>query len=252
MVAQVTRPLANGPQIAAPTTLQGGAYTLGTSLCSFARRTLYSGHQRGIERPVLIERVDGLTDEVMQRAVAGKAALLNLCHLAIAQALDVFVENDALYTVMCAGEGMPLAAQPMTTPCQAVAYGIFACNALGFLANHHQHLAAADISPATVFVTCAGRARLTSLAALLGAHTSAAESPFAAPNGTDEQALVFSIGATLHHALSGWNGSYGDGAPTLGDIAPDINTAIMRALDLDPAKRFDTVAALRFALLRAQ
>ncbi len=252
MVAQITRPSVDGPQNAAPAALQDGAYTLDTPLCSFVQRTLFSGHQRGIERPVLIERVQGLPQDVMQRAVAGKAALLNLCHPAIAQAIDVFTEHDALYTVMCAGEGMPLVAQRMTTPRQAVAYGICLCNGLGYLANHRQHLAAADISPATVFITSAGRARLTSLATLLGAHTDTSASPFAAPNGTEEQALVFSIGATLHYALTGWIGTYASGAPALRDCAAELNETLMRALATKASKRFATVAELRLALLRLQ
>jgi serine/threonine protein kinase len=251
MVAQVTRPLAQSHQSATPTTLAGGAFTLSTPLCTTPQRTLFAGFQRGITRPVLIERIDGLAADVMREAVAYRHVLTNLCHPGIAQVVDSFAENGALFTVMSVGEGAPLCARPTCAPAQAVAYGIQICNALGYLAYQHQHLDAAEIAPATVFVTCAGRARLTALSALVGAPAPVA-AHFTAPNGDTEQRLVFSLGATLHHALTGWHGWYSTGAPELPGIPPELNAILMRALALDPAARYATVAALRLALLRLQ
>lgn len=251
MVAQVTRPISEGRHNSAFTTLAGGAFTITAQLCGSAQRTLYTGQQRGFTRPVLIERIDHVADAVMQAAIAHKATLSNLCHPGIAQGVDIFTENGALFTVMGAGAGAPLCAQPHSTPAQAISYGIQLCNALGYLAYHHHQFNAADISPTTVFVTNAGRARLTALAALVGAHAPAA-SHFTAPSGDNEQRLVFSLAATLHHALTGWQGWYSKGAPELAGVNPDLNTAIMRALALDPAARYATVAAFRLALLRLQ
>jgi len=251
MVAQVTRPSAEGRQSAAPAILAGGAFTITTSLCATSQRTLFAGFQRGIARPVLIERVDHLAADAMQEAVAHRHVLNELCHPGIAQALDIFAEDGALFTVMSAGDGSPLCAQTRCMPAQAVAYGIQLGNALGYLAYHHQHLDAADIAPTTVFITRAGRARLTALAALVGAHAPTA-SHFTPPSGDNEQRLVFSLGATLHHALTGWRGWYSKGAPDSGGTTRELNAVIMRALALDPAARYASVAALRLALLRLQ
>ncbi len=251
MVAQVTRPISEGRPHNAPTPLAGGAFTITAQLCTSAQRTLYAGQQRGITRPVLIERIDHVAEAAMQAAIAHKTTLSHLCHPGIAQGVDIFTEHGALFTVMSAGEGAPLCAQPLSTPAQAVSYGIQLCNALGYLAYQHQHLNAADISPTTVFITKAGRARLTALAALVGAHAPTA-SHFTAPSGDDEQRLVFSLAATLHHALTGWHGWYSKGAPELANFNPDLNIVIMRALALDPAARYATVAAFRLALLRLQ
>lgn len=253
MVAQIPRPTLDGPQSAAPVALAGGAYTITASLCTDTHRTLFASQQRGIERPVLIECLHDVPEDVQCAAIAHKTSLLNLCHPHIAQALDIFVEDGTLYTVLCAGEGMPLCAAKPLTIAQAVTYGIHITNALGYLANHRQHLAAADISPATVFITCAGRARLTSLAALAGVHSQPISGAFA---GSDEHALIFALGATLHRTLTGFAGHY---RPTItlrelnrANIPAELSAVITRALAHDPADRFATVAEMRLALLRLQ
>jgi hypothetical protein len=253
MVAQISRPTVDGPQNVTPIALAGGAYTITAQLCTDAHRTLFAGQQRGVERIVLIECLHAVPEGVQQSAIAHKASLLALCHPNIAQALDIFVENDALYTVLCAGEGAPLCAAQSLTTAQAVTTGIHITNALGYLANHHHHLSPADISPATVFITTAGRARLTSLAALVGAHAQARD---ATTDDTAEQGLVFALGATLLRALTGWPGAMR--ATTVArelrraHIAPDLADILTRALAHDPAGRFATVAEMRLALLRLQ
>jgi hypothetical protein len=253
MVAQVSRPAVDGPPIAAPVALAGGAYTITASLCSDAHRTLFAGQQRGIERPVLIECLHGVPENAQQTAIARKTSLLELCHPNIAQALDIFVEDSALYTILCAGEGMPLCAQQLPTIAQTVTYGIHITNALGYLANHHRHLAAAELSPTTVFITCAGRARLTALAALVDAHT---QPHGFVPAGTAEHDLVFALGATLHRVLTGWTGTY-RASVTLRELSranvpAELSAVLTRALAHDPADRFATVAEMRLALLRLQ
>ncbi len=252
MVAQVTRPLGK-PAPLAPQTLQNGAYTTGQSLCTLNARTLFAATQTGVDRPVLIERLDPIAPELAAAAYVDRQSVLSFGHVNIAQALDVFVEAGTLYTVMCAGTGTPLIGHAPITQKQAIAYGVDVCNALGYLQRHHSHLDAADISPCTIFITHADRARLTSMAALLGVHTPPAASRFVARAGEGDQATIFSLGATLHFAISGWAGSYhDDAAPALTSIAPELNALLAKALAADPSERYATIAELRLALLRLQ
>ncbi|MBA3823904.1 MAG: hypothetical protein H0X24_08415 [Ktedonobacterales bacterium] len=252
MVAQVTRMPGVNP-VSAPQTLQNGAYTLGQPLCTLQDRTLFTAQQTGVDRPVLIERIAPIAPELAASAFMARQAVLGFEQVNIAQALDVFVEDGALYTVMCAGAGVPMLNHAALTSQQAITYGVDICNSLSYLARHHGHLDAADISPCTVFITRADRARLTSMAALLGVHASANNSRFVARAGDGEQATVFSLGATLHYALSGWAGSYhDDAAPALVGVSPEFNAVLAKALAANPADRFTSISQLRQALLRLQ
>ena len=257
MVTQISRPSHNGHKAKQATSLLNGTYTISQRIGISGHRTLFLGHQHGVERPVLIERLDAVAAPLAESALAHRSLVQDLCHTNIAQFVDAFLQDDVLYTVQCAGAGgTPLSDLSNLAPIQIVGYGIHICNALSYLEHHHVGVVAADIAPSSIFVTSAGRARLTTLAALLGVHAQAQHSPFTAPEATEPAATVFSLGATLPHSLTNWSGHYRLGAPPITtsriDVAPELNAVIMRALALNPAERFTSVADLRLALLRFQ
>ena len=257
MVTQITRPSHNGHKAKQATSLLNGTYTISQRLCASGHRTLFLGHQQGVERPVVIERIDGVEASVAESALAHRQLVQDLCHTNIAQFVDAFAEDGALYTIQCAGAGgTPLSALSNLAPTQLVGYGIHICNALSYLEHHHVGVVAADIAPSSIFVTSAGRARLTTLAALLGVHAQAHHSPFTAPEVTEPAATVFSLGATLHHSLTNWSGHYRTGAPAVTanrpDVDPELNAVIMRALAPNPMERYTHIADLRLDLLRFQ
>ena len=257
MVTQITRPSHNGHKAKQATNLNNGTYTISQRLCASEHRTLFLGVQQGVERPVLIERIDAIAAPVAEMALAHRHVVQELCHSNIAQFVDAFAEQGAFYTIQCAGSsGTPLSAQASLTPAQVAIYGIHMCNALSYLEHHHMELVAADIAPSSIFITSSGRARLTALAALLGVHAEAHHSPFTARQATEPAATVFSLGATLHHSLTNWSGNYRAGAPAITasrtDVAPELNAVIMRALAPNLTERYTHIADLRLALLRFQ
>lgn len=256
MVAQVTRPSHNGHKTTA-VVIHNDAYSLDQRLSVSGNRSLYLGQQRGVDRPILVERVDHLSPATITSALDRKALAENCCHSNVAQLVDAFAEERALYTIIAAGaSGHLLSDHVNLSPAQVVVYGIHLCNALGYLEHHHLPLVAADIVPGNVYITSAGRARFIALAALLGVHADGRHSHFLAPHCEEPAASVFSLGATLHHSLSWWSGDYRAGAPALAstraDISPELDTVISQALNPDPAQRYATIADLRLALLRLQ
>jgi serine/threonine protein kinase len=252
MVAQATRQTGQR-STPAPQTLQNGAYTLGHTLCTLDARTLFAATQTGVNRPVLIERIAPIAAELAASAYVARQDVLSLGHVNIAQPIDIFVEQGVLYTAMCAGQGSPLLNRGPITQKQAVSYGVDICNALGYLQLNHHHLDAADISPCTIYITDANRARLTSMAALLGAHMPATASRFMAHTGEGEQATVFSLGATLYYALSGWKGAQHDKVtPALATASPECNKVLAKAMAADVTERYTSIAELRRALLSLQ
>lgn len=257
MVAQVSRPSVGGHQLAGSpvTSLQQGLYLATENLGTSDNRTLFHGLQPALDRAILIERVTGLDSATRKLALDHKPWVLALQHIHLALCVDVFVEKGALYTVMAAGTGQMLDRVGHLTQQQAVSYGVQICNALNYLqlcpdcATH-----CTIIDPTTVYVTEAHRARLTPMAALLGVTDAHSSSRFAPRAEAGSCADVFCVGATLHHTLTGWDGTYADGAPALTslrpDLAPDLNAVIMQALAPNPAERYQGIPALRYALLR--
>jgi hypothetical protein len=251
MVAQTTRPLLNGHHAA--NVLQDGLYTIDQAIVQTAHRSLFYGHERGVERPVLIEQIRDVPEALMLAALDHKQAVHDLYHLNLAQLVDAFIERNAFYTVMAVGAtGVPLGEMTLT-PAQVVAFGEDLCSVIGYLENHHQPFSSVDLTPSSVFITCGKRARLTALAGLLGLHAQTRHGHFTAPPGDETRALVFSLGATLHFAISKWPGIYAQGAPDLmtlhAEVTPELNRVIARALALAPTERYANLAELRQALL---
>ncbi len=232
-------------------TLQGGRYLIDSELCSSDHRTLLWGRQREIDRWLVIERIEGVDAEQAAAAMQKAPVLLALSNDNLAQCIDVFIEQGNLYTVMVTGAGVTMAQINTFAPQKAIEYGVQICNGLNYLHHHAAEITCGAVSPDAVFLTTHERVRLTHMSELLGVGN--VDSAFA-PTACDETcAEVFSVGATLHHALTGWQGMYRDGAPALTTLRPecgtDLEKVISRALELDPAQRYQNSVDLRIALL---
>lgn len=228
--------------------LQNGLYVAESILNVNEQHALLWGYQRGFNRHLAIERIVDSPAATTTQAIAHKQAVLNLNHENLARCVDVFAEEAALYVVMVTGEGKPLAQQHTPiTPKQAVAIGIQICNALNYLSNHTEFTNHGAIEPTTVFLTDGNRVKLTNIAALLGAVAT----PAIAAMARDD---VFGVGATMHYALTGWNGNYHAETPPFDAlcerIPAELCQVLKRALSPNPADRWANSAELRYALLR--
>lgn len=239
-------------------TVHGGQFLLESVLCSSDQRTLLWGRQGSLARCLLVERIDGISAKRAKAASAQGSALLALSHENLAQCIEVFREGHALYTIMVTGPGTTMAQMSDLSVACAIDYGVQICNALNYLhwraQAHPGTIRCGAVSPDAVFITTHQRVRLTHMGELLGVDD--ADSAFAPPPCDVTCAEVFSVGATLHHALTGWQGMYRKGAPALStlrpDCTPDLDAVFARALALDPAQRWPSSAELRYALLRLQ
>lgn len=237
------RDLMGGPML--------GRVTLGAAYHALGRRSLVRGWAANPARPVAVERVAGLGRERLAAALAQIPALAPLEHPNLPGIVSGFARGGALHIALTPGAGLPLGLRPeLLTQRGALDLGVQICNGLNFL--RWRGLALPAVTPYTVFVTDAGRVKMTNIAALLGAATPRSHGVFGAV-GDAERAAVWGVGATLHHALTGWRGDYRQGPPPALALRPDLTPAcsavLVRALAARPRDRFADSAALRYAIL---
>jgi hypothetical protein len=239
----------------AGTSIGDGRFAVERALHVTGGRALLWGHSTAIGQTVLIERVAGLSRARLTHALARRDAILALAHPHLARGIDAFVAQGTLWCVQVPGAGTTLA-QPraIVTQAEAVTWGVQLCNALNYLAwQPATHDVVPLLDPFTIFISEAGRVRLTHLSALLGCAIPRYRSRFHLPGERGTAAAIGGIGATLHNALTGWAGRYADGAPPLEalrpDCSPQLSAILARALARDPAERWPDAAALRLALL---
>jgi serine/threonine protein kinase len=231
--------------------LRDGLYIPESILNVTDRHALLWGCQSGINRHIVIERLANMSQEEADQALYRAPAVLTIDHENLARCIDIFYERNALYIVMVTGEGTPLYHySPSLSQSQALEAGIEICNALNYLNNHTEFAHHGAIQPQTVFRTLGGRIKLTNLVALLSA-THATDEEFCWYNARED---VFGVGATIHYALTGWQGNYRQDTPPLDLLnnlaSPELCQVIGRALAIDPADRWANAAELRYALLK--
>jgi hypothetical protein len=240
---------------AAGTFIGDGRFVVERALHVTGGRALLWGRRTDIGQPVLIERVAGLSQAQLAHALTRRTAILALAHPHLARGLDVFAANGTLWCVQVPGTGATLALpRAIVTQAEAVAWGVQLCNALNYLSWQPATQGIVPmLDPFTIFISEAGRVRLTHLSALLGCGIPRYRSRFQVPGERGTAAAIFGIGATLHNALTGWTGRYADSAPPLDalrlDCSSQVSAILARALARDPADRWSDAASLRLALL---
>ncbi len=239
---------AKGAASPARRNLGQGRYLVTDVLHASGDRTLLVGRPEGLTQPVLIERITGLSKAALADALRRTDTLMALAHPNLARAVECFVADAALHVVMVAGPGALLSdPRGLVDGREAVDIGTQMCNAVGYL-TWRGLPQPPRIDPATVYLTTAGRVKLTNLAALLGVR--APRRVVRAP--AHQQAPIFGIGATLHHALTGWPPRVVADAPALATLRPDLSAACCQAIAraLSATDTWASPAELRYALLQ--
>ncbi|MBA3824944.1 MAG: hypothetical protein H0X24_13745 [Ktedonobacterales bacterium] len=249
MAAISSASIASVPSSDAPRRSLGqGRYIITDALHAGGGRALLVGRPTGMNQSVLIERISGLSQAALARAMRQADAVLELAHPNLARAIDCFVEEAALHVVMVAGPGALLSdPRGIVNEGEAVAMGTQLCNALGYLTLRGIS-PALSIDPSTVYLTTAGRVKLTNLAALLGVRL-----PRRSPRlPAQAQSPVFRIGALMHHVLTGWPRRSLQTAPALATLRPDLSSACCATISqaLAPVDGWASPADLRYALLQ--
>lgn len=144
------------------------------------------------------------------------------------------------------------------------------CEALEYLHGRQPPIIVRDLKPGNIMVTPRGDVRLIDLGIArtykhgklsntenLGTMTYASPEHLGQAQ-TDARSDIYSLGATMFHLLTGVEptpmetpapGSLRRHQPALGEAT---EAAVIRAMRLDPAQRFQTAAALRDALVRCR
>jgi len=217
--------------------------------------------------------LDGLNSrEAIEAAQAFEREALmlaNLMHPNLPSIYDYFNENRRSYLVMSFIEGMTLEdylkLRGGRLPVEKVLpIGIQLCSVLGYLHKRQPAIIFRDLKPANVMRTPDRQLYLIDFGvARLFKHgqardTIALGSPgYAAPEQygkaqTTPQADIYSLGATLHHLLSGTDPSEAPFmfAPLHIVAYPDLNGLIMHMLETNPGKRPMSMSTVKQELQR--
>ncbi len=220
------------------------------------------------------EQLDGLREQFHQEA----RILARLKHPNLVHVTDSFEENGNAYLVMDFVEGESLAerlihegAQPEA---RVVEWGLAILNALNYC--HNQKIIHRDIKPQNLIICKDGRIVLVDFGLVklmnpndprthtllrgMGTPTYAPPEQYDSTFGhTDPRTDLYSLGATLYHALTGMT------PPTathriiepqslkavreiIPQVTPQTQMVIMRALELRPDHRYTTANAMATAL----
>jgi eukaryotic-like serine/threonine-protein kinase len=246
---------------------------------------VYRGWHLGLEMPVAIkemvpqpglsaEELDRLRDQFRQEA----AVLARLKHLHLVTVTDYFVEQGNTYLVMEFVAGESLAARierrGALPEAEVLVCAAHLLDALGYC--HKQHVIHRDVKPQNIIIKPTGDAVLVDFGlvklwdpadprtktAIRGAGTPEYSPPeqYGGHNQhTGPHSDLYSVGATLYHALTGLvppspterivnPGALRPPAAIRGDVSSRTEAAIMRALALHPEQRFVSAEAMSAAL----
>ena len=229
------------------------------------------------DRPVAIkEMVDAFADEQerleAERDFAREADMLAMLrHPAIPAIFDRFSENSRHLLVMeyIAGENLEqkLIAHGPYDEEQVRAWALDLCGVLGYLHAQQPPVVFRDLKPGNIIVQPDGRVRLIDFgiarlfkpqqkADTTALGTSGYASPEHYTGQTDARSDLYSLGATMHHLLTGRDPSRFPPFqfPPVRDLDPavsnDMAALIERAVRTDRERRFASVAEMREALER--
>jgi serine/threonine-protein kinase len=260
----------------------GGRYELRRHLATGGMAAVFAGWDHRMERPVAIKVLRQL-DQADRAAVARfqreahASALLDHPH--VVRAYDFFEDDGCSYLVMELVDGVnlkqllrrrgALPAEEALAIAEQVCAALHAAHALGFI---HR-----DVKPQNILIDGAGRARVTDFGIVhvtCGAATTSAgfvlgTADYIAPEQARAEPLtpasdVYAMGVVLYEMLTGrlpFSGSTPLAIamqhvqapvppPSLYDpgISPPVEAVVLRALQKDPSRRYQTAVAMRRAL----
>jgi len=196
-------------------------------------------------------------------------ALLN--HPNLPNVSDYFSEAGRQYLVMEFIEGETLQAllDRHTGPLserQVVDWGVQLCDVLDYLHSQQPPIIFRDLKPANIMLDKGGRVKLIDFGIVRHFNPAKASDtiPFGSPGyappeqygkgQTDASSDIYALGATLHQLLTGHDPAQTPFQfPPISSlnplVSPDVEQAVMRALEQSPAARWPSAREMRQALL---
>ena len=215
------------------------------------------------------------TPEALAQFEREAQLLAKLKHPHLPRVTDYFAEQARYYLVMEYIPGEDLltwrAQRDAPTDRQVIAWACQLLDALAYLHGRQPPVIHRDIKPANIKLTAEGQVVLVDFGIAKvfdpdGLTTTGAKaispgySPleqYAHAQRTDARSDIYSLGATLYYVLTGQcppeavERLTGETLPPLqrfGFIDPQLERVIMRALEMDPRRRWSDAAAMRAAL----
>ncbi|MEL6307341.1 MAG: serine/threonine-protein kinase [Chloroflexota bacterium] len=239
----------------------------------YQARDLNFPHSR---RLVAIKEMHVTTNDANLRASTMKTfqreanILATLNHPAIPKIYDFFEKNDRAYLVMEYINGRDLEAilsRTKSLPIDKITeWGIDLCDVLQYLHSHQpEPIIFRDMKPANVMIDSLGKVRLIDfgIAKVFVSglpQTMIGTEGYSAPEQYKGKANplsdIYSLGATLHHVITRADPrleppfSFSERPLTSlnQDASPKLEEIIMKSLEFEPEKRFQTCAEMRDAL----
>jgi len=238
---------------------------------------VYKGEDQVLKRSVAIkEMIDRFTDpnertEAIERFKRESEILCKLDHPAIPEFFDYFVENQRYYIVMALVDGVDLGnviqrleEEVRTVPIKnAILWAIQICDVLMYLHSFKPQIIYRDLKPSNIVVTPNGKIKLIDfgIARLFISKikgTMIGTQGYAPPEQyrgkAEPRSDIYSLGATLHHLLTGKDPRYEAPFhfPSARSLNPDIPASLEEIIDntlkMVPEDRYRTARQLKKAL----
>ena len=265
-------------QISAPVEpILAGRYRLEGELGRGGFGAVYRAWDLNVSRPCAVKENLDTSTEASRQFSREASVLANLSHPNLPRVTDHFsIPGQGQYLVMDFVDGEDLATiidrQKAVPVHQAMEWILQVAEALQYLHEQEPPVLHRDIKPANIRINKKNRAMLVDfglvklyspgLQTTLGAR---AVTPGYAPpeqygkGKTDSRTDIYALTATLYHMITGIEPLEsvqrvsGEAMPTANQVNAEIpialSQAIERSLALDPAKRFESVADFRKALV---
>jgi serine/threonine protein kinase len=262
-------PAANVGRLVAGTLVMDGRFQISQVLSVAGLRALYLALDVTSREPRFV--LEFALPSQAQRP-GSEVSLVRFHHPLLPGVGEYYAASGVMLIALNLAEGTVLAdvleRQPgqRTSEREAVDWGLQLCDGLSYLHGQTPPVLVADLAPPALVVTASGQLKLVGLGAIIRLYTPAGiigalEPGYAAPEvyagHMDERSDIYALGALLHRILSGADPAFhAPGALPLlrtlrPDVSPEIEAAVARALERDPAARWPDAATFGEALRRS-
>jgi len=236
----------------------------------YAVNDLHSGRKFAAKEIIAPPSEDTEREFLAQQFMREADLLRTLSHESIPCLHDCFMENDCFYLIMDFIDGVTLEEQiclhgaPGLPQDQVLSIGIQLCETLCYLHSQIPPVIFRDLKPANIMLTRQNTVMLIDF----GIAQSLAGTLRGTPVGTegyappeqymgyvDERSDIYSLGATMHHLISGRDPQqhspfiYPVISTVVKEINPSFESIIERALQKDPTMRFSSAEEMKALLL---
>lgn len=236
----------------------------------YAVNDLGSGRRFAAKELIASPSEDTEREFLAQQFMREADLLKTLSHQSIPCLHDCFIENDCFYLIMDFIDGITLEEHvrlhgaPGLPQGHVLSIGLELCDTLSYLHSQIPPVIFRDLKPANIILTGQNTVVLIDFGiaqALAGTlrGTPIGTEGYAPPEQyrgyVDERSDIFSLGATLHHLISGWDPQQHAPFifPALSTIVKGINPSLQsiidRALQREPSMRFASADEMRALLL---